>query len=78
VDTYLKQVVARVLSKVVDPNEALIMVEEASDKRFLENLVDIIRDRYQGESIKILRRVETMLEMRDPVIAERFRRVYRR
>jgi hypothetical protein len=77
-DTYLKQVVARALSKVVDPNEALVMVEEASDRRFLENLVEIIRNKYQGESIKILRRVEAMLEMRDPVVAERFRRVYRR
>jgi hypothetical protein len=77
-DTYLKQVVARALSKVVDPNEALIMVEEASDRRFLENLVYLIKDRYQGESMKILRRLEEALEIRDPTLAEKLRRVYKR
>jgi hypothetical protein len=77
-DTYLKQAVARALAKVIDGNEAILIVEEASDRRFLENLVYLIRDRYQGESMKILRRLEEALEIRDPTLAEKLRRVYRR
>jgi len=77
-DTYLKQAVARALVKVIDSNEAIMIIEEASDKRFLENLVYIIKSRYQGESMRILRKLEDVLEMRDPVLAEKLRRVYRR
>jgi len=77
-DTYVKQAVARALSKIVDANEAILIVEEASDRKFLENLVDIIKDRYQGESRSILRRLEEALEIRDPILAEKLRRVYRR
>ena len=77
-DTYVKQAVARALSKIVDANEAILIVEEASDRKFLENLVDIIKDRYQGESRSILRRLEEALGIRDPILAEKLRRVYRR
>jgi len=77
-DTYLKQAVARALVKVIDSNEAIMIIEEASDKRFLENLVYIIKSRYQGESMRILRKLEDVLEVRDPVLAEKLRRVYRR
>ncbi len=77
-DTYMKQAVARALSKIVDPNEAMMMVEEASDKKFLENIINIIRDRYQGESRSILRRLEEALEIRDLILAEKLRRAYKR
>lgn len=77
-DTYLKNTVARVLQKVLDGNDALIIIDEASDRNFLQNLVKIIKERYQGESFKILRRLEKALEYEDPVLAEKFRRVYRR
>jgi hypothetical protein len=77
-DTYLKQAVARALAKVIDGNEAILIVEEASDRRFLENLVYLIKDRYQGESMKILRRLEEALEIRDPTLAEKLRRAYKR
>jgi len=77
-DTYLKQAVARALVKVIDSNEAIMIIEEASDKRFLENLVYIIKSRYQGESMRILRKLEDVLEMRDPILAEKLRRAYRK
>jgi uncharacterized protein HemY len=77
-DTYLKQAVARALVKVMDGNEASLLVEEASDRRFLENLVSLIRERYRGDSEKILRMLEKTLEANDPILAGRLRRVYRR
>jgi uncharacterized protein HemY len=77
-DTYLKQAVARALARVVDGNEAGLLVEEASDRRFLENLVSIIRERYGGDSERILRMIEGALEAHDPILARRFRRAYRR
>ncbi len=78
IDTYLKDTIARALQKAIDANDALIIIEEASDRNFLQNLVNVIRERYQGESLKILRRVERALEIEDPILAEKFRRVYKR
>jgi len=67
-DTYLKQAVARALASVVDGNEAGLLVEEASDKRFLENLVSIIRERYGRDSERMLRMIERALEAHDGAI----------
>jgi len=78
IDTYLKNTVARALQKAIDGNDALLIIEEASDRNFLQNLVNVIREKYQGESLKILRRVEKALELEDPMLAEKFRRVYKR
>jgi uncharacterized protein HemY len=77
-DTYLKQAVARALVKVMDGNEVSLLVEEASDRGFLESLVSLIRERYGGDSEKILRMLEKTLEAHDPILAGRLRRVYRR
>ncbi len=78
IDTYLKNTIARALQKAIDGNDALLIIEEASDRNFLQNLVNVIREKYQGESLKILRRVEKALELEDPMLAEKFRRVYKR
>jgi len=76
-DTYLREMVARHLSKILDGNEVNLIVEEADD-RFLENLASILRRRYGRGSEKILRRLEASLLAEDPSAARRLRRAWGR
>lgn len=69
--------IVRALSKVIDVNEVDEIIMEV-DFNFLESLLEVLRDKYQGRSRLILKKMIEALMEEDPVLAEKVKKALER